>query len=175
MTPAYTQSPHLDWRSRLCPVCSDTLLCPLSFSASVALFHLQVLCGQALKQRLGCLRRPLVASLGFSASPLHIPQTSQAICTTHTPAKASCNLTLSHRITLSHSLKEILQWHSSVSLSCCWSLQILWRNTFIFLWCCFFSWALCVSRLKLHNIQCVLQHPFSTGHHHNRSHSGSTG
>ncbi|CAB1320415.1 unnamed protein product [Coregonus sp. 'balchen'] len=56
-----------------------------------------VLCGQVLSQRRGYLmQRPLLASLGFSASDLHIPQPSQAqtMCTAHTPAKASH---LSHR------------------------------------------------------------------------------
>lgn len=81
-------------------------LLPLKpFSASIALslcVHLQVLCGQALKQRQGCLRRPLVASLGFSASARHIPQASRANCTTHTPAKASCSGTLPPDVTLTN-------------------------------------------------------------------------
>ncbi len=51
---------------------------------------------------------------------------------------------------------------------------ILRRDTFIFLWRCF-SRALFVSRLKLHNIQCVLQHPFSYGRHHNLHHSSPPG
>lgn len=61
----------------------------LSTSASSALLHLQVLCGPALKLRLGYPRRPLVVSPGFSASAPHIPQHSPARCTTHTRAKAS--------------------------------------------------------------------------------------
>lgn len=76
---------------------SYAFLCSLFF---IHFFHLQVLCGQALKLRPGCPRRPLVVSQGFSASALHTLRASKAIFTTHIPTKASCDLTLPHRITL---------------------------------------------------------------------------
>lgn len=99
----------------------------LFFSSSASLcspffihfFHLQVLCGQALKLRPGCPRRPLVVSLGFSASALHTLRASKAICTTHIPTKASCDLTLPHRITPPSSAPFIpLFGHCREALSC---------------------------------------------------------
>lgn len=77
-----------------------------------------MLCGQALNQKQGCLRHPLVVSLDFSASAPHILQPSQANCTTHTPAKASCNFTLSHKITPSHSLQTVKERFSFQRHSC---------------------------------------------------------
>lgn len=95
---------------------SSASLCSPFF---IHFFHLQVLCGQALKLRPGCPRRPLVVSLGFSASALHTLRASKAICTTHIPTKASCDLTLPHRITPPSSAPFIpLFVHCRGALSC---------------------------------------------------------
>uniref|UniRef100_A0A8C3AQW0 Eyes absent homolog n=1 Tax=Cyclopterus lumpus TaxID=8103 RepID=A0A8C3AQW0_CYCLU len=104
------------WFLDFCPILSYPLPPRCLFHSPLPLLscHLQVLCGQALKQRQGCLRRPLVASLGFSASAPHIPQPSQPSCTTHT--KASCNFTLTHKTTLSHPLQT--RGASETEISC---------------------------------------------------------
>lgn len=109
------------------PSCRHCFFFSFFFSSSASLcspffihfFHLQVLCGQALKLRPGCPRRPLVVSLGFSASALHTLRASKAICTTHIPTKASCDLTLPHKITPPSSAPFIpLFGHCQEALSC---------------------------------------------------------
>lgn len=148
-------------------------LCSLFF---IHFFHLQVLCGQALKLRLGCLMRPLVVSQGFSASALHTLRASKAIFTTHIPTKASCDLTLPHRITppsfpSSPHVKSIL-FHSFVIFGKHFSSFFF---PFLAAASTVFAEHLHVSRLELYHVQRVFEHPFGYSHHHSSLQCDSTG
>lgn len=149
---------------------------PFVLFSLLIFFHLQVLCGQALKLRPGCPRRPLAVSQGFSASALHTLRASKAIFTTHIPTKASCDLTLPHRITPPSFRPPFKANYSSL-----WSFS---ESTFLFLFL-FFSFLaaasavvaehLHVSRLELHHVQRVFKHPFGYSHHHSSLRVDSTG
>lgn len=75
-------------------------------------------------------------------------------------------------ITLSANRRNTQKWRRTCSVTALFSSLVASH----FKYCVeIFLFSLSISRLKLHNIQCVLQHPFGYGCHHNLHHSGPPG